>query len=131
VCAFQQGREAPSHYTCQDLPALVARINWCEQRGDSVYIAIASYQAAEGIYFAEVKRFKKRCHANIRAIKSLIIEIDTQESKLNARYKDRQEAYEALVVFCKQAGTSLPTVVSSGGGLHCWWARLAIPARCR
>jgi Domain of unknown function (DUF927) len=126
VCAFQQGREKPNHYMCADLNDLVARVNWCAARGDKVYFAIASYEEKDGIYFEEVKRFKKRCHANVRLLKCLILEIDTQESHDDPRlYKTRAEAKAALVVFCQAHGLPLPTVVSSGGGLHCYWVLTA------
>jgi hypothetical protein len=65
--------------------------------------------------------WSRRTHSNVRAIKVLIADIDTRESKTEAPYADRVEAYKALVAFCEAVNLPRPLVVSSGGGLHCYW----------
>jgi hypothetical protein len=62
-----------------------------------------------------------RTHANVDLVASLWIDVDTRESKDNAAYADREEAYQAVVAFCQSVGIPLPLFVSSGGGLHCYW----------
>lgn len=89
---------------------------WClshAKDGWDAYHAVAS--------FTEITE-KLRSHANVAALRCLILDIDTRESKPDAHYATREQAYVAVAAFCKVACLPPPTVVSSGGGLHLYWA---------
>lgn len=61
----------------------------------------------------------KAIGANIRALKSFYIDIDCGPTK---EYKNQREGLEALRSFCKRTGLPRPIIVSSGNGLHVYWA---------
>jgi len=88
--------------------------------GWDAYHAVASF-CEPRIWNERRKKWELRSHENVAELCELHLDIDTRESKPNAKYADRQEAWEAVVAFCKMARIPLPTFVSSGGGLHCYW----------
>ena len=63
----------------------------------------------------------KRTQANVVALRSLWLDIDTQEGKPGAYYPDRKAALVALTTFAVTVGLPNPIVVSSGYGLHAYW----------
>lgn len=78
--------------------------------GKDAYIALAGFGED-----------KKRTQANVVALRTLWLDIDTQENKPKETYADRKEAVAALTGFCKEIGLPTPWVVSSGYGLHVYF----------
>lgn len=56
---------------------------------------------------------------NVRALQSIYLDIDCGEAK---PYEDQQAGLEALLRFIEATSLPVPTVVSSGYGLHVYWA---------
>jgi len=111
-------------YACASVDELWEVGVWADAQTSDVYFAVASYKDKQGVWSATKGRnggYELRCHANVAGLASLITDIDTKESKPNAFYATREEAYKAVVVFCANAGIPFPTVVGSGGGLHLYW----------
>lgn len=67
--------------------------------------------------FVDVAKGRKT--PNVHALKSLYIDIDCGPSK---PYEDQQVGLEALLAFIDATSLPVPTVVSSGYGLHVYWA---------
>lgn len=61
-----------------------------------------------------------RTHANMSHYKSLILDIDCNNSKKN-EYANQQEGFNALKSFCQASGMPKPTIVNSGRGWHVYW----------
>jgi hypothetical protein len=79
------------------------------------------YHACGGFINGSIKE-GLRSQANCGWLRAFWLDIDTQITHPNtAKYKDKVEAYFALVAFCKQARLPPPILVDSGGGLQCWW----------
>ncbi len=64
---------------------------------------------------------KNRTQANVVALKSFWLDIDTQEGKPGETYADRKEALTNALAFAGAVGLPSPLVVSSGYGIHCYW----------
>ena len=75
-------------------------------------------------------KWEVRVGHNIDKLKSLFVDIDIDESGQNQKkYSSKGEALEALDHFSATTGFPVPLVVSSGGGLHCYWVfDRAVPA---
>ncbi len=114
------GKETRRQWAFHKIEALYTWLGSLNQQGWSVYHANAAFRQ-EKIWDAAKQRWQRRTHANVRALKILFADIDTRESKPDAPYVDRVEAYEAVIAFCQAAGLPMPLIVSSGGGLHCYW----------
>lgn len=85
---------------------------WVENRYN-VYFALATFD--ERVADMEGNH-DRRTAANARYIKSLFLDLDGYESK--------KEAAKALGQFLSKTGLDLlgmPYIISSGGGLHCYW----------
>jgi len=63
----------------------------------------------------------KRKQINVVAVRSLWLDIDTQENKPKETYVDRREAAQKVIQFSDEVGMPRPTLVSSGFGLHVYW----------
>lgn len=59
-------------------------------------------------------------HDNTQAVKAFWLDLDVGAND-DKKYPTQQEAAVALRAFCVAAGMPKPLVVSSGGGLHCYW----------
>lgn len=104
-CAAEM-KNSRTHVFTDDLAQFYPKIDqWVEQEGD-VYFALATFGEDE----------EKRTAANARFIRALFLDLDGYESK--------KEAAAALNQFMAKIGLDLlgtPWIVSSGGGLHCYW----------
>jgi len=78
--------------------------------GKDAYIALAGFGEDN-----------KRTQANVVALRTLWLDIDTQENKPKETYASRKEAAAALTRFCKELGLPKPWIVSSGYGLHVYF----------
>ena len=81
----------------------------------AVYFACASYRDPVG---PAKKGLAKRNQENSYAIRAQWIDIDIGPDK---PYQSQKEALIALRSFCSQFRLQMPLIVSSGGGLHCYW----------
>lgn len=101
------------HIFVHDTAEFYPKINtWVENRCN-VYFALATFDEK----VAEIKGNKdRRTIPNSRYIKSLFIDMDG--------YASKKEAASALNRFLMETGLDLlgiPWIVSSGGGIHCYW----------
>lgn len=81
-----------------------------DARDSNAYFAMAGYDGD-----------KKRKQVNVVAVRSLWLDIDTQENKPKERYTSRAEAVVQVMLFAREVGLPKPTLVSSGYGLHVYW----------
>jgi hypothetical protein len=105
------------------------------QKGDrrwNKFFPAGAYEQAEN-YAAQKDREGHNCYfctatlatansreaANAHAVKLFKLDLDVgpEENK----FASQQDAGASLRAFCKTVGLPRPTVVSSGGGLHCYW----------
>lgn len=85
----------------------------------NVFFGVAKYKADAG-----------RTKENVKALRALWLDIDCGEAKAQIDpkterpdgYIDQLSAFSALQKFCKLTGMPKPTIVSSGRGLHVYWA---------
>jgi hypothetical protein len=63
------------------------------------------------------RRFGRTRHNTLGA-KSLWLDLDCGPKK---KYQTVEAAHTALIAFCKKVGLPLPIIITSGGGLHCYW----------
>ena len=92
-----------------------------DAKGHDVYFAVASFNPPQN------KNRNFRIQSNIRAIRSLFLDIDVAkpgESLTDTKYPTQVEAAKALRLFCRDAHLPKPVIVSSGFGLHVYWPML-------
>ena len=85
----------------------------------SVFFGVAKYATG-----------KNRTKENVQALKAFWLDVDCGEAKAEVNpdtgrpdgYIDQAAGLQALRTFCKTVGLPTPTLVSSGGGIHAYWA---------
>ena len=87
------------------------RVLFWSSKGFDTYHACASYSEAGAAY-------KGRSQAKVEAIRSFWLDIDCG---LQKDYSDQRAAALALGQFCQATKLPMPTIVSSGRGLHVYW----------
>lgn len=98
-----------------DNGSAAATVAQLEKRGGGeIYFGCASY----------VDAAKGRKGANVRAVRSFWLDFDTTELKGEGKspYADRSEALAALEKLCFRLALPASAIVSSGYGLHVYWA---------
>lgn len=92
----------------------------CYNQPKDVWFALAAFR--QGWHTVQTPAGEKqqlRVRTNVRAVRSLWLDIDAGSGK---PYASRKEALAALLAFCKDAGMPCPWVVNSGrNGLHVYW----------
>ena len=78
------------------------------------------------VYFAvntlkEDKTKGARVHENMGWSRSLFLDLDVEPTGKGGKYKTQKAAVGALEEFCANVGLPVPTLVSSGYGVHCYW----------
>lgn len=111
-CACEM-TDKKEHIFVEDFADFYPKVDtWVEKKCD-VYVALATYDEK----VARVTTNKdRRTIANSRFIKSLFLDLDGYDTK--------KAAAQALNEFMAKTGLDLlgtPYIVSSGGGLHCYW----------
>jgi hypothetical protein len=90
-----------------------------EAWGDTrdIYFGVAKYVSGEG-----------RTKDNVLNLKTFWLDLDCGPTKVASApgerpkgYATKREAALALAAFCEKVGLPEPTIVDSGGGLHCYW----------
>lgn len=90
-----------------NIPDACNEIARLTQNSFNAYYACASFE-----------RNTKREQVNVHACKAFWLDIDCGERK---QYPTQEAGIEALVGFCNKYSMPVPTVVSSGYGIHVYW----------
>jgi len=111
------------HIGCDSIEQMARTIESYDKRdGFTVYHACAAYKQKP--YF-DPDRNRKVCRVkeNWLSAKAFWVDIDVGESKAKdgKGYATQAEASAAIKAFCRKLHLPLPTVVSSGHGLHLYW----------
>jgi hypothetical protein len=109
------------HFACKTIAEMVEKALELDTENRDTYFACASY-AKESYVDSNGKR-RQRTRENAGWAKCFWIDIDCGEDKAAAAagYASRDEAIKALMAFSKATGLPEPSVISSGGGFHCYW----------
>lgn len=121
----KNGQHGMSHKAYPSIEKMASALSSYDDQSDTqVYFACAAYkhESYEAVVGEQIKR-KFRGSPNWLSAKSFWCDIDCGESKAEEGkgYADKREAAQAVVGFCKSVGLPAPMLVSSGGGLHCYW----------
>lgn len=101
---------------------LAAWIAATDANGLTAYHACAAYNDAAGVWNAHKKKQEFRCQANVSAIRAFWLELDYGPGHAKpGPYRTFNETVAAVAAFCRAATLPAPLLVSSGGGLHCYW----------
>lgn len=98
-------------------------IRWLERYsllGWNVYHAVASFQHPQGTWNGQAYEHP-RGQDNALALRVIPLDIDTRDSKPNAKIVTRRDAIKLVMAFCYLVNIPLPLFVNSGGGIHCYW----------
>jgi len=107
VCIFWHPDKAPKQKFYLDLEDAEEFIAKKDAKGDTVYIAQATYTTPDN-----------RKHENVQAMRSFWLDIDCGPTKPFATQAD---GAAALKKFCEEVGLPIPEVVNSGNGLYAHW----------
>lgn len=90
--------------------------------GKDAYFACSNFKE-ERVYNEKLKKYQSRTQKNVASVKAFWFDIDVskEERKQKVAYQTKQEAIEALKLFCKTAKFPKPTTVDSGYGIHVYW----------
>jgi hypothetical protein len=104
------------HYAVQTKTAAIARIRNLDENGKETYITPALFKQAS---FQDARgRWRYRTRDNAHGARTFWLDIDVGETK---GYPTQRAAVQALSEFCGGNGLPLPSIVSSGYGVHCYW----------
>lgn len=94
---------------------------WLDRKGRDVYFACASYgDDPEAHYTNKAGKPRIRRKAEYTELFQTIWgDIDVKDKP--GCHRSKKEALTALATFCVKTGLPMPTVVSSGKGLHIYW----------
>lgn len=91
---------------------------------------IAAWNGTRDVYFGVAKfaTDENRKKENVLNLKAFWLDLDCGPDKAAAApgerpkgYATKRDAAEALSSFCESTGLPTPTMVDSGGGIHCYW----------
>ncbi len=111
VVVFKGGK--PYHIFKPTLGGMVDEIRVNDANGHTVYHACATYIDTAS-----------RTIRNVRCLRSLWLDVDTGfDEKRNKwrKYKDQDEAAQAVAALSRASRLPDPVLVDSGYGLHCYW----------
>lgn len=117
------------HKTFNTIDELANRIKLLSHNGEPLYMAMGGFDP-EKSFIDKVSRAGKpykgfsRSANFTQSFKAFWIDIDCGKDKAEKGegYVDQLEAIKALKKFVADLNFPKPTVVDSGGGLHCYWA---------
>lgn len=119
IAKFRGKGKGFQHYVCENVDQAAAQAQAIDREGGECYFGLGALKEPR-IYNETRKKWEVRVGDNIRALKSLFVDIDVDPEHPN-KYHSREEAVMALRDFCKATSFPAPMIVSSGGGLHCYW----------
>jgi len=108
-----KGQMPPQHIFKQTLGGMADAIRVNDAHGHTVYHACATF-----------KEPGRRSIENVRYLRSLWLDIDVGfDEKRNKprKYKDQDEAAQAVAALSRATRLPDPVLVDSGYGLHCYW----------
>jgi len=111
------------HHACANDAELIAKAIEQDAQGKTVYFACATY--AEPYITSPDGKRRHRVKENVFQVKAVWLDIDCGADKAakGAGYGTQREGARGLEDFRKTAGLPSPTlIVSSGYGLHVYWA---------
>lgn len=114
--------EKPRHYACHTIDELADRLLAEDGAGAETYFATASYKRES--HRDSTGKARQRCRENVEQIKACWLDIDVGGDKAAAGtgYATQVEAIAALDTFCTALSIAPTFVVSSGRGLHVYFA---------
>ena len=107
LAEIKQGTKYVNHHFFDDIDSAADFAKQLDTKGSDVYHACASYKTKEN-----------RKHSNVDKVKAFWLDIDVGKSD---SYQTQKEAVAELGTACGKLGLKLPTIVSSGRGLHCYF----------
>lgn len=110
------------HTVAESVEEAATVIAQFDASGVATYHACAAYREKE---IATVRPngevwHQVRTHANVRAIRAFWMDLDVEAGN-EKKFATQEEALNALVDFCNTTALPIPMIVSSGGGIHCYW----------
>lgn len=115
-----------AHTVCESLEEMAQAIALYDSHGVATYHANAAFREKsverkkdDGTTWHQV-----RTQANVRALKAFWFDLDVEAGN-ERKFQSQEEAVDGLLEFCESTGLPLPIVVSSGGGIHCYWTLTA------
>lgn len=110
------------HQVCNSIEEAVMYVHDFDAQGVPTYFAVAAYREEsvvvtkpDGTVWHQV-----RVQKNVRAMKSFWTELDVAPGDPQ-KFESKEAAIDALVDFCSATGIPIPTLTSSGGGIHLFW----------
>jgi hypothetical protein len=115
------GGKGFTHLPFQSIREMATKAIELNAAQKNIYFACASY--IEASYIGKDGKRHWRTGLNAGWVKSFWCEIDCGPDKAEAGkgYDSLNAAGQALKAFCLANRLPIPTVVKSGGGLHCYW----------
>lgn len=106
-------KSAYKHFIYDDIGDAVTQVDLLKPSHD-VYFAVNTLKQS-------LKK-KARTQENIGFARCLFADLDVGMDKPPKKFPSQKAAVEALVDFCETINLPLPTMTSSGNGVHCYWA---------
>lgn len=118
------------HHMCESIEEAAARALHLDKQGITVYFACSSFNQPS----IEVPNAKKpgetklvyRVQDNVKLVNAFWLDLDVgcgpSEERIPNKYPTQREAIVGLDHFIREAGLPRPMVVSSGYGVHVYWA---------
>lgn len=118
----RDSKEKPRQHACRTIEELADRLLAEDGAGAETYFATASYKREW--HRDATGKARQRCRENVELIKACWLDIDVGEDKAAAAtgYATQEEAIAALDTFCTAVPIAPTFVVSSGRGLHVYFA---------
>ena len=114
-----QSKRGWQHVACSNYKELADVCEEWSNQGKQSYFAMSSYKQAS--YYCDIKQYyRTRTQANVKLVRSMWIDIDYGPRKC---YSTKDEALNAFDAWLEKVNLPPPTfAVSSGNGLHIYWA---------
>lgn len=107
LAEFKQNTSYPVHHFYTDVETAAEEAHALDAKGSDVYHACATYATNEN-----------RKQSNVQFVKCFWLDIDVGKAD---SYQTQKDAVAELGAVCGTLGLKLPTIISSGRGLHCYW----------
>jgi hypothetical protein len=120
--AVKKFEQSGMHHTSfSDFESMEVHIRRIAEDNFAVYHACASFERES--YVGEDGKRKQRTQANAIYARAFWLDIECTPEKAAAGkgYESLTAGLAALRQFCEATGLSSPTIVNSGGGIHCYW----------
>lgn len=108
------------HHVFESIAAADECVSRIVRAGKDCYFGLGTLVEPR-VWNETTQKWTVRTGNNIKELKSLFVDIDIEQDN-ERKYSTADEALAALDLFCEQTAFPPPMVVSSGGGLHCYWS---------